>query len=102
PNADPHHRGLTPDPQEPGARLLDDLDVGLLLAYSELGQAGLDGLLNGWGAFFDFLHCRTSWSMSSEASSLSARAACPRACWLAACCRSRDRTSAWAGRQQAW
>src|SRR5207237_9233978 len=58
----PHsnHGGLRLQSQESAAVLLEDLDVSLLLAHTKLGERSLDGLLNAFGAFFDFRHCGSS------------------------------------------
>ena len=55
---DDHDGVLRSDPEDPGTRLLNDVDVGLLLGQAELAEGGLDGLLNAWGASSDLRHCR--------------------------------------------
>ena len=46
PEPNPHHRLLGPQPPEPRARLLENLNRHLLLGGAELGQGGFDSLLN--------------------------------------------------------
>src|SRR5262249_45374861 len=83
--SDAHHRALATDPEDARSGLLDDRAVGLLLAPAELGESGLEGLLNGWGAFFDFLHCRSSCLRSSWTNSTRDASAAGTAAGLPAC-----------------
>src|SRR6266542_2789113 len=58
PRTDDDDGFLGADPEHTGPRLLDDLDIGLLLAEAELAKGSLDGLFNAWGASSDLLHGR--------------------------------------------